>query len=153
MTANVSGTLLSAPALGRRRALLALAFRYWRVWILAGIALVLALIYFRPARAPARITSEVACSAAREYAKRRFVEDNYQALAIGDCNAVSLIEQEDGAWIVSGTATATQYGAPKRLNWSARTIGDSSGLDAHVCGFGMDTSGQIARLLSVRGCR
>jgi hypothetical protein len=132
----------------------ALSFRYWWLWILIGIALVLTwLVYFKPAPAPSKIGSEVACSAAREYAKGRFLEDNYRTLAIGDCNTLSLVEQKDGAWIVSGVATATQYGAPKRLNWTVSMIGDSSPQGAHVCGFGANTSGNMARLLSVRGCR
>jgi hypothetical protein len=96
-----------------------------------------------------------ACEAARGYALRRFLDDSYREVLIGDCAALSVLEQDDGSWIIVGAAEATQYGAPARIRWTARIATLAQDGAPQICDFASaNSSGDYRpRLLSVSGCR
>ena len=94
----------------------------------------------------------MACAAARVYALERLADNAYRDVTIAPC-PIATTRQTDGSWLTVGAVTATQYGAPVALRWSARTVA-VDGAVSRVCNFGIapDLPGVSNKMLDVPGC-
>jgi hypothetical protein len=115
---------------------------------LAAVAVVIGSACFMAARSGyfdstpviSRISHDAACATAASYAGRKLAEESFRDAAIDGCADVKMSEQPDGTWVARGGATATQYGAPVALTWTATIAAFTDDPAPRVCAFGITHS-------------